>query len=225
MHTDVRIIARRGRAPVIRATGGLAVRQTGVDRVHLISTAATPLGGDRISVSVQVQAGARLHLHTVAATIALPARDETLSHAAWTFDVADDAELVVDPLPTIVAADADHRTRTIVTAASTASVTIGEAVQIGRHTEDAGRWSGGLHVDIDGAAALRHRLELDRSRRALISRFVYPDPRPSAVSATAVAARLDLRCGATLTTVVSPSLSAATTALAALESTPALAAL
>ncbi|KQR98478.1 hypothetical protein ASG12_08525 [Williamsia sp. Leaf354] len=216
MHTDVCIIARRGRTPLIRATGGLAVRQTGVDRVHLISTAATPLGGDRISVSVQVQAGARLHLHTVAATIALPARHETVSDAEWTLDVADEAELVVDPLPTIVAADADHRTRTHVHAASTARVTIGETVQIGRHTEGAGRWSGRLHVDVDGAAALRHRLELDRSRRALVSRFVYPDPRPSAVSATAVAARLDLRCGATLTTVVAASLAEASSAVASL---------
>ncbi|MGU3294741.1 urease accessory protein UreD [Williamsia sp. M5A3_1d] len=213
MHTDVRIIARRGRTPLIRATGGLAVRQTGPDRVHLISTAATPLGGDRIAIGVEVQAGARLHLHTVAATIALPSRDDTVSDAEWTLEVADDAELVVDPLPTIVAADADHRTRTVVRAASTASVTIGETVQIGRHIEGAGRWSGRLHVDIGGAAALRHRLELDRSRPALISRFVYPDPRPSAVSATAVAARLDLRCGGSLTTVVSASLTDATTAL------------
>ena len=53
------------------------------DTVHLVSAAATPLGGDTISVRVVVEAGARLRLRSVAATVALPGAATLESHAIW----------------------------------------------------------------------------------------------------------------------------------------------
>ena len=60
MHSEVAIAASPGRLPRIEARGGLAARCTEPDTVHLVSAAATPLGGDTLTVRVVVEAGARL---------------------------------------------------------------------------------------------------------------------------------------------------------------------
>ncbi len=223
MRTDVHIVARAGRSPRIRASGGLAVRQTGPDALHLISTAATPLGGDHVDITVEVEEGARLRLSTVAATIALPSRIERTSTMDWTVLVGPGADLAITPMPTIVAADADLVTSTTVHADPTSTVLIDERVQLGRHDEDGGRWTGRLYVDLATEPALRHRLVLDSAdtpgavdQRALLSAFRYPDPDPAAVSARTVAARLRLACGGSLTTVVGRSLTETDEALAGL---------
>ncbi|GAA1463133.1 urease accessory protein UreD [Williamsia maris] len=213
MRTDVHIVARFGRSPRIRSSGGLAVRQTGTDALHLISTAATPLGGDHVDITVEVEEGARLRLSTVAATIALPSLTERTSTMDWTVLVGAGADLAITPLPTIVAADADLVTSTTVRADPTSSVLIDERVQLGRHDEDGGRWQGRLYVDVDDLPALRHRLVLDSDgnpatsgERAVLSAFRYPDTDPAAVSERMIAARLRLDCGGSLTTVLGRSL-------------------
>ena len=61
MLSDVLIVASRPTARrASSASGGLAGRRTDADTVHLVSAAATPLGGDTIRVRVVVEAGARL---------------------------------------------------------------------------------------------------------------------------------------------------------------------
>ena len=50
MRSDVLIVAHRDRAPRIECAGGLAARRTEPDTVHLVSAAATPLGGDAIHI-------------------------------------------------------------------------------------------------------------------------------------------------------------------------------
>ncbi len=225
MRTEVLIVARAGRSPRIRTSGGLTVRQTGVDTLHLISTAATPLGGDDVDVTVEVEPGARLSIKSVAATIALPSRAERTSTIAWTVLVGAGAALAITPLPTIVAADADLVTTTRVRADTDASVLIDERVQLGRHEEDGGRWVGRLHFDIAGVPALRHRLVLDAARsadeigerRAAISSLRFPDSRPASVAPRQVAARLSLECGGSLTTALGTSLMSADHAVAALS--------
>ncbi|MGZ8179483.1 urease accessory protein UreD [Williamsia sp. SKLECPSW1] len=208
MRTVVHVVARAGRAPFSCAVGGLAVRRTGVDTLHLISTAATPLGGDHIDIRVEVEPGARLWLGTVAATIALPARGEPRSTAAWTVDVAEDGELHLAPQPTVVAAAAQHETTTRVRVAGSATALVEESAQIGRHDETGGAWSGRLWVDVDDRPMLRHRLDLGAGsvlgddHRAVVSRFVHPDARTGDVSAVALATRMALVGGASLTTAV-----------------------
>ena len=101
---------RRGRTGcrASNAAGGLAARATEPDTVHLVSAAATPLGGDTISVRVVVEPGARLRLRSAAATVALPGRG-TAESPAPTGTLRWPGDLDVDPQPTVVAADRGTR--------------------------------------------------------------------------------------------------------------------
>ncbi len=213
MHTEVQLEAYKGRSPRIRVRGGIAVRQTGSSTLHMISSAATPLGGDLIDIHVDVGSGAQLTLYSVAAAVALPARSESRSELRWHISVADGATLVIDPQPTIVAAHAVHHTETSVRVAGSGAVRVAERVQIGRTGEDLGRWSGRVHADVAGTAAVRHHLAIGKpghdrlgAPSVLLSEFRYPDERPDAVHPTAVAVRLGLAAGGSLTTVLADSL-------------------
>ncbi len=181
MRSDVVIVARPDRLPHIESSGGIAARLTERDTVHLVSSAATPLGGDSIHIRLVVEPGARLRLRTVAATVALPGTTTTESHATWTLEVAGDLDL--DPQPTIVAATSRHFAATDLNLADGGSLRLVERVQIGRTGERQGFWSGSLHADIDGTPLLRHRVELGSGSladdeiaapRASISEFHYP---------------------------------------------------
>jgi urease accessory protein len=158
VRSDVLIVACRDRRPRIECTGGLAARDTERDTVHLVSAAATPLGGDTLSVRVIVEPGARLRLRSAAATVTLPGAGTPESHAIWAFEVA--GELDVDPQPTVVAATSRHITSTRVDVTGTGRLRLRERIQIGRSDERQGFWSGSLHADVDGAPLLRHRIEL-----------------------------------------------------------------
>ncbi|MGE2727233.1 urease accessory protein UreD [Mycolicibacterium pulveris] len=158
MHSDVVIIASAGRRARIECTGGLAARHTEADTVHLVSAAATPLGGDTLAVRVVVEPGARLRVRTTAATVTLPGPSTVESGAVWNLEVAGDLDL--DPEPTVVAATSRHFTATRLQLAGSGRVRLRERVQIGRSGECQGFWSGSLHADVDGSPLLRHRLEL-----------------------------------------------------------------
>ncbi|MDO3648437.1 urease accessory protein UreD [Nocardia mangyaensis] len=208
MRTELSIVAAPGRLPRIDAVGGLAGRHTGVDTVHLIGTAATPLGGDELDISIVVRPGARLVVRSVAATIALPSTATPLSVAHWRFEVGEGAELDFDPEPTIVAGGAHHHTVTTVLLAADARLRLRERVQLGRSGEDGGGWRGDVIADLGEIPLLRHRLELgagtvtdDRLRapRALDSELVYPDDRP-AWSGSVDTVRLPLAAGGSLAT-------------------------
>ncbi|GAB2729245.1 urease accessory protein UreD [Nocardia thraciensis] len=215
MRTELRILARAGALPHIHATGGLSARCTGPATVHLIGTAATPLGGDELDIAITVEAGARLSVRSVAATIALPGRRTRKSVAHWHFEVGSGAELDFDPEPTVVAGGAEHETVTTLTLAEDARVRVRERVQIGRAGEDIGRWQGDLVADIADVPLLRHRLTLgtgavtdDRlaAPRALSSALTYPDERPSGTLGLD-AALLPLAAGGSLYTWVGRDLS------------------
>nr|WP_064570112.1 urease accessory protein UreD [Gordonia sp. LAM0048] len=224
MRTEVDIVATVDRGVRHRAVGGLGVRVTAPGHVQLIGTAATPLGGDEIVVRIEVEPGAHLRVSSVAATIALPARDRADSSARWEMEVGDGGRLRFDPQPTVVAGGARHRSDVTVRLASGATLDLHEHVQIGRAAtmtdstladrDRAGAWTGGLRVDVDGEVVLAHRLTLGHGtppgaagHRAASSVFRYPDDRSGEVHATEFAARLQLAGGASLTTALAPSVS------------------
>jgi urease accessory protein len=181
VRSDVVIVGRPDRAPYIECRGGIAARRTDADTVHLVSSVATPLGGDTISMRVVVEPGARLTVRTVAATVTLPGPTTTESHAVWELDVA--GELDLDPEPTIVAATSRHFTTTRLALSGAGSLRLRERVQIGRTNERQGFWSGSIYADVDDAPLLRHRVELGNGSfaddeiatpRACISELRYP---------------------------------------------------
>ncbi|MBB3751800.1 urease accessory protein [Mycolicibacterium sp. BK634] len=191
MHSDVLVVAQPGRLPRIECRGGLAARHTEPDTVHLVSAAATPLGGDTIAIRLIVEPGARLRLRSAAATVALPSAATTQSRACWHIEAA--GELDIDPEPTVVAADARHLTELTVCLAEAARLRIRERVQIGRTGEREGFWSGAMHADVGGAPLLRHRVELGPGSvaddalgtpLACVSELRYPDPADDAAGVT-----------------------------------------
>jgi urease accessory protein len=158
MRSDVLIVAHRDRQPRIECGGGLAARRTEPDTVHLVSAAATPLGGDAIHIRVVVEEGARLRVRTAAATVTLPGTTTLESHAFWTLDVAGDLD--IDPQPTVVAATSRHFTSTRLDLTGAGRIRLRERIQIGRSDERQGFWSGSLHAVVERTPLLRHRIEL-----------------------------------------------------------------
>ncbi|WP_378731383.1 urease accessory protein UreD [Nocardia brasiliensis] len=217
MRTDVKIVATAAALPEIHASGGLSARRTGPHTVHLIGTAATPLGGDELDITIVVGPGARLVVRSVAATLALPSVRTPLSLAHWRFQVDSGGELDFDPEPTIVAGGAHHQTITSILLAADARLRLRERVQIGRSGEDSGGWRGDLIADVGATPLLRHRLELGAGTaaddalaapRALESELRYPDDRP--VETTGLTEmRLPLAAGGSLLTRTSSLLVAA----------------
>ncbi|MEV6558987.1 urease accessory protein UreD [Nocardia sp. NPDC051756] len=208
MRTEVRIVASATALPEIHASGGLSARRTAPHTVHLIGTAATPLGGDELDITIVVGPGARLAVRSVAATIALPSAATPSSLAHWRFQVDTGGDLDFDPEPTIVAGGAHHHTITSVRLAPDARLRLRERVQIGRSGEDTGSWRGDLIADLGETPLLRHRLELGAGTavddplaapRALESELRYPDDRPAETTGL-TESRLPLAAGGTLLT-------------------------
>jgi urease accessory protein len=181
MHSDILLVARPDRGPRIECSGALAARRTAAETVHLLSAAATPLGGDTISVRIVVEAGARLRVRSAAATMVLPSATTVESHSAWDLQV--DGELDLDLQPTVIAGGSRHAAGTRLRLGTTGRARVRESVQIGRSGESDGYWTGALHADVDGVPLLRHRVELGAatvaddelgSPRACVSELRYP---------------------------------------------------
>ena len=202
MISEVLIVAAPGRAPRIECLGGVAGRRTETDTVHLVSAAATPLGGDTMRFRVVVEAGAVLRVRSAAATMAMPGTVTMESRARWDLEV--EGLLDLDPQPTIVAGTARHVTSTRLTLGDQGRVRLRERVQIGRSNERQGFWSGSVHADTDGRPLLRHRVELGAGSvtddelgapRACVSELRYPEATFEAKGTT-----LELAAGGCLAT-------------------------
>lgn len=206
MRSDVLVVAQPGRLPRIECRGGIAARSTEPGTVHLVSAAATPLGGDTVAIRLVVEPGARLRLRTAAATVVLPGATTRESRSCWTIEAA--GELDVDPEPTVVAADSRHVSEIQMCLTDAADVRLRERVQIGRTGEREGFWSGSMRADVGLTPLLRHRVELGAGSvaddalgapLACVSELRYPDP--AAMAGPYVAGvLLELAGGGSLTT-------------------------
>ncbi len=203
MRTEVHITAHPDGRQVFDASGALAVRQTGPHTLHLASTAAGPLGGDTTTLAVHVLRGARLQVHTVAATVVLPGSSRT----RWEVHVEDGGKLALLPEPTVITARAEHRSEVRAHLHTGATLLLTERVQLGRAQERAGRWTGLLHLDRDGRPLLRHEVKLGpgspghdqlATPRALVSTLRVPHSQAAAICGTTVL--LPLAGGGTLST-------------------------
>lgn len=156
----------------------LAVRRTGPSRgpcaqVHLVGTAAGPMGGDEVEVGVVLGPGARLEVLGVASSVILPGRHQARSRLHLDLEVAAGAELVCALPVVVVTGRAEHAVTTTARLAGDARLRLVDAVRLGRHGEPGGWWRGSLDVTRDGAPLLRQTTSLgedpDDGLRALTS--------------------------------------------------------
>ncbi|TMR10852.1 urease accessory protein UreD [Nonomuraea turkmeniaca] len=127
----------------------LTLRQTGPYTVHLVSTAAGPLGGDRLALDVDVAPRTTLELGSVASTLVLPGEGE--SEMLITARVGAGATLRFTPEPTVLAAGCRHRLIVRLALEPDASVLWREEIVFGRYGEEPGR----CHARFDATCAGR----------------------------------------------------------------------
>ncbi len=195
MITRVEVVARLGPGgrtvlPVVRASGQLAVRRTGPASVHLVATAFGPLGGDDAEIRLVVEEGARLGVHSVAAAVALPARQGG-APSVQRVHATVAGTLVLAPEPTVVAARAHHRAELTAELAAGATLAATDHVLLGRSGEEPGRWTGTTRVEQAGRPLLHTTVALGPGAPGWL-----PPVAPRAWAATvSVGARLPVATG------------------------------
>jgi urease accessory protein len=163
--TDGRLVLRIGRRGVLESSGHVPIAaravhaRPGWTRVVLVQTSAGPLGGDRIEVDVEVEAGASLELTATAATLAYPAAEQ--ASIAFTCRVGEGARLAWLAQPLILAAGCDLVTEVDVDLADGGAALVRESVILGRHGERPGRYRGTIRCDLSHRPLLRDEVRID----------------------------------------------------------------
>jgi urease accessory protein len=150
--------------PVLRGDGPIAPRRTRSAppwaEVTLVGAMSGPLGGDRLALSAEAGAGARLRVGACAATVALPGPGG--ERAAYDVDLAvgSGAELHWFPEPLIAAAGSDLTATTTVGLAADARLSLREILVLGRAGEPPGHLVTRLSVRLAGRPLLDQELAL-----------------------------------------------------------------
>ncbi|MEU2951696.1 urease accessory protein UreD [Streptomyces xanthochromogenes] len=162
VRATARIVATPEGLPVLEGEGPLALRRTRArgpyHRVTVVGAMSAPLGGDRIAVEAEVRDGARLHVDSAAATIALPGRDGERAHYDVRLTVGEDAELRWLPEQLISASGSDLVMRTRIDLAPGARLVYREEQVLGRHGEPPGTLATRLTVHRAGRPLLDQEL-------------------------------------------------------------------
>ncbi|KUN06349.1 urease accessory protein ureD [Streptomyces yokosukanensis] len=167
VRANARIVARAdGRGgtvlPVLDSDGPLALRRTravGAEaKVMLVGAMSGPLGGDRFSLTASAAQGARLHVGSAAATLALPGQAAGEARYDVRLDVADGAELHWLPEQLISARGSDLHVTTRAELATGARLVLREEQVLGRAGEEPGRLTSRLTVRVAGRTLLDQEL-------------------------------------------------------------------
>lgn len=164
MRAAAAVVAEAGpdgatRLPVLRSGAPLVLRRT-PSAVYLVGGAAGPIGGDMLSLRIEVRAGAALRLRTAAAAVALPGRDGSESVLAVDASVAAGGRLEFLPEPTVAAAGARHRVELRFCLEAGAALLLRDELILGRYGERGGSCRTRLRVDLADAPLLRHELDV-----------------------------------------------------------------
>ena len=148
--------------PVLEGEGPLAPRRTrgsgGEARVMLVGAMSGPLGGDHFTVETEVAEGARLHVGSAAATIALPGQAKGGAHYDVRLSVADGGELHWLPEQLICAAGSDLTVRTRAELGAAGRLVLREEQVLGRVGEEPGRLTSRLTLRVAGRTVLDQEL-------------------------------------------------------------------
>jgi len=139
----------------MRSGPPLTVRATAPGRVHLVSTAAGPLGGDDLALDIEVAPGTALEVRSVASTLVLPGFTGAESLMTITARVGAGAFLRFAPEPTVLAADCLHRMAVRLDLAEDARVFWREEIVFGRYGERPGRCHARFDAVLSGVPLLR----------------------------------------------------------------------
>lgn len=144
--------------PVLEGEGPLALRRTRASgdeaRVMLVGAMSGPLGGDRFAVEAEVGEGARLHVGSAAATIALPGQAKGEARYDVRLDVSGGGELRWLPEQLISAQGSDLYVSSRIELRSGARLVFREEQVLGRVGEQPGRLTSRLTVRLDGRSLL-----------------------------------------------------------------------
>ncbi|MEM8746553.1 MAG: urease accessory protein UreD [Actinomycetota bacterium] len=132
-----------------------AVRRAG-GRVLVAASAAGPLGGDELDLSIAIDPDAVADVGTVGAAMVMPGATGAPSSSSTRIIVDAGARLDWWPEPTISVADSDHTLATRVRLAADAACTVVEEIALGRSGEVAGHLHVSLRVERDGRPLLHH---------------------------------------------------------------------
>lgn len=144
----------RTRCTVLRSAPPLTLRSTS-EGVHLVGSMAGPLGGDDMSLSISVGAGAELIMRGVAATVVLPGAKGEGSIASLDVEVGAGGTLRWLLEPTILAKGCEHVMTTSLRLTASSTLIWREEIVLGRHGETSGSLLQRLRVDLDGRPLLR----------------------------------------------------------------------
>ncbi|QPP10173.1 urease accessory protein UreD [Streptomyces bathyalis] len=154
--------------PLVSGTGPLTPRLTraardaaeGEARVTLVGAMSAPLGGDQLTLDVRVEAGARLRMDTVAASVALPGRGGDAARYDVRLTVGEHAQLRWLPGPLISASRSDLRQTVHVELAPTARLELRDVFVLGRTGEEPGRLTTRVSVNRGGRPLLDQQLDI-----------------------------------------------------------------
>ncbi len=141
--------------PVLEGEGPLALRRTRAAagdeaRVMLVGAMSGPLGGDHFTVAAEAGAGARLHVGSAAATIALPGQAKGGARYDVRLEVAAGGELRWLPEQLISAAGSELYVTSRIELAPGARLVFREEQVLGRAGEEPGRLTSRLTVRLGG---------------------------------------------------------------------------
>ena len=190
------------RLRTIRSEAPIALRRTPA-AVYVVGAAGGPLGGDEVTLDVDVGPGASLALRTAAASVILPG--PLPSRLVVRARVASGGTLSWRPEPTVVARGCRHEVESRIDLAAGARLEWWEEIVLGRHDEQPGSVASRLDVEVEGEPLLRHAIALGPDHPAWSSPAVTageraygsvlvvdPDRLPSFAAVTGTAAVLPL---------------------------------
>lgn len=145
------------RCTTLRSAPPISLRET-PEGLYLVASGAGPLGGDHLSLDLDVSAGASIVVRSAGAGLVLPGPTGAPSSLDVRARVA--GSLTWAPEPTILAAGCDHTTSTRIELTGQARVEWRESIVLGRHGEASGSLLHRLWVDRDGRSLLRNEVPL-----------------------------------------------------------------
>ena len=193
-------VARCGDRDVVidqRSAAPFSVRQCG-KRILLASSAAAPVGGDDLRLTIDVGPGARAAVGSVAASMVWPGVGGLASSMTTVCTVGRDAHLDLWLEPTISVAGSSHHSATTVSLAEGATCRMGEETVLGRRSELSGHLDLSVRVERGGRALIHHdetfgpdvagalsSVSIGHARFALTAVIVGPEAGPSWVNVDA----------------------------------------